>query len=186
MERYYADPVLELPVLIEDWVYECCGDVLRVGDHVELHLTLYGEAVPTDDDEGIEVLRDGRARFVANPVRLVGEEDGLPRKGGSVRGRASPVRHHRRGHLEGALHGRVARDAPWLPRWGDSRHSAVTPPLRCTTVAPYRVVVIDDARLERGQLKARVVRRRTAAGLSLWPTSTCSPASPTAAASSNG
>ena len=73
--------MLELPVLIEDWVYECCGEVLRVGDHVELHLTLYGQVVPTDDDEGVEVLSDGRAQFVANPVRLVGEEDGYHKEG---------------------------------------------------------------------------------------------------------
>ena len=73
--------MLELPVLIEDWVYECCGEVLRVGDHVELQLTLYGEVVPNDDDEGVEVLKDGRVQLVANPVRLVGEEDGYHEKG---------------------------------------------------------------------------------------------------------
>jgi hypothetical protein len=68
-------------VLIEDLVYECCGEVLRVGEHVDLQLTLYGEVVPTDDDEGTDVLGDGRVQLVANPVRFVGEDDGYHENG---------------------------------------------------------------------------------------------------------
>jgi hypothetical protein len=57
--------MLELPVFIPDWVYGCCGQILQLGDEVEMDLIFVGETVPTEEDESVDVNDDGTVTIVA-------------------------------------------------------------------------------------------------------------------------
>jgi hypothetical protein len=69
--------VIEIPVFIPHWAYECCGEPLHVGDSVELHLTLFGEVTASDEPEQIVVLEDGLVRVVSHVVGPLTEADGF-------------------------------------------------------------------------------------------------------------
>ena len=69
--------MIELPVFIPHWVYECCGEPLHVGDVVELQLTLFGEVTASDEPEQVEVLEDGSVRVVGHVVDQLTEADGF-------------------------------------------------------------------------------------------------------------
>ena len=62
--------MVALPVWIERWAYECCGQRRRVGDAVTLGLASDGVAEVTNEPEGIRVETDGSVRVVG---RVVGQ-----------------------------------------------------------------------------------------------------------------
>lgn len=72
----YTLPVIDLPVWIADWVYECCGPVLHAGELVTLELTFHGDTVAASEPDSIEVLEDGRVSIVGTALGSAGDEDG--------------------------------------------------------------------------------------------------------------
>ena len=67
----YTRPVIALPVWIDDWVYQCCGQTRRVDEAVELELTFEGDIHAATGPDRIDVLDDGQVAIVgmaAGPV----------------------------------------------------------------------------------------------------------------------
>lgn len=62
-----------LPVWIHDWVYQCCGQTRRVGEAVELALTLEGDIQAATGPDRIEVLDDGEVVIVGTAVGPVAD-----------------------------------------------------------------------------------------------------------------
>jgi hypothetical protein len=62
--------VVAVPVWIESWAYQCCGERRSVGDAVTLGLASDGVAEATNEPEGIRVEPDGSVRVVG---RVVGQ-----------------------------------------------------------------------------------------------------------------
>jgi hypothetical protein len=60
--------VVELPIWVESWVHECCGDTRRVGDVVELDLTFEGDVQPAAGADQIALLDGGRVRVVGSVI----------------------------------------------------------------------------------------------------------------------
>lgn len=73
--------MLEVPVSIVDWVYECCGTVLTVGDHVDLQLSFIGDVQPSDGPAEIEILDDQRVRVVGRLIGPIDEGDEFEESG---------------------------------------------------------------------------------------------------------
>jgi hypothetical protein len=76
----YTQPVIILPVWIDDWVYQCCGEQRRVGQAVKLELTFEGEVEAAAEPDRIDVVGDGEVVIVgtaAGPPDDVGGGDGM-------------------------------------------------------------------------------------------------------------
>jgi hypothetical protein len=80
--------VIELPIWVEDWVHECCGADRRVGDQVEVDLTLEGEMHPAAGAEHVTVLDDHRVSVigrVVGPSSIDDHERGVRIESGALR-----------------------------------------------------------------------------------------------------
>jgi hypothetical protein len=67
--------VISLPVWIEDWAHECCGQPRRLGDPVELELTFDGDVRAAGDAPGgIELLDAGQVSIVGTAIGPVTDE----------------------------------------------------------------------------------------------------------------
>jgi hypothetical protein len=66
--------VLTLPVWIDDWVYECCGQVRRLGEAVELDLTFGGDIRAATGPDSTDVLDDGQVVIVGSVLGPVADE----------------------------------------------------------------------------------------------------------------
>ena len=64
--------MVALPVWIESWAYECCGERRSLGDAVTLELASDGVAEATNEPEGIRVEPDGTVRVVGRVVGQIG------------------------------------------------------------------------------------------------------------------
>jgi hypothetical protein len=72
----YAHLVVALPVWIESWAYQCCGQRRSVGDAVTVALACDGVAEATNGPEGIHVEPDGSVRVVGRVVGQAPSEHG--------------------------------------------------------------------------------------------------------------
>jgi hypothetical protein len=80
--------VIELPVWVEDWVHECCGTGRRVGEQVEIDLTLEGDMKPSVGADNITVLDDYRVSVigrVAGPSSSSDHKRGVRIESGALR-----------------------------------------------------------------------------------------------------
>jgi hypothetical protein len=59
---------MELPVWIDDWVHQCCGDNRRVGETVDIDLTFEGDMLPAAGVDQITVLDGGRVSVVGRVI----------------------------------------------------------------------------------------------------------------------
>jgi hypothetical protein len=57
-----------VPVWIDDWVYECCGQTWRLGEAIDLDLTFAGDVRAVTDPDRIDVLDDGQVVIVGAAV----------------------------------------------------------------------------------------------------------------------
>jgi hypothetical protein len=67
----YARLVVALPIWIESWAYECCGERRSVGANVTLRLASDGRIEPSDEPHGVRALPDGSVRIVGSVVGQV-------------------------------------------------------------------------------------------------------------------
>ena len=66
--------MVALPVWIESWSHQCCGERRTVGDAVTIRLASDNEIERSDDPHGIRALPDGSVRIVGSVVGQVGNQ----------------------------------------------------------------------------------------------------------------
>jgi hypothetical protein len=64
----YRLPVASVQFWLHDWEHECCGDLRKVGDKIEVGLLLEGSVEPTSEPNRIESEHDGTMTLVGNTL----------------------------------------------------------------------------------------------------------------------